>query len=191
MSLKMYVSTRGRLGIAATLLFSSAAFAVGHPDNAVGIPDDANKFLGFLNQTSPLFLEDFKNTDLTKNTAQQYLNAIDPDSTHRTLAAFRTVTGLAAGVDADAAYINNADLGFGRRITTRVNADGSVASCVENYGDNLKRVGDGVLAEKLLNAEQRKLSSLIAMVCMDYSGTPGAYAPVTGGTHDDDHDGCV
>ncbi|MBI3776376.1 MAG: proprotein convertase P-domain-containing protein [Gammaproteobacteria bacterium] len=159
--------------LSSLLLCSSMTWA--QPDTPAGVPDDQNGFLQFINKTSPLFKED----DVT---ATAYYNAIDPTFTHRTLADFRKETGLAACVDAQAIYINNADLGFGRRMTTRVNKDGSVASCVENYGGSGAQFGSVDVPDqvKLDNAKLQR--DLVATVCMDYSGTPGAYAPVTGTT---------
>jgi subtilisin-like proprotein convertase family protein/cytochrome c5 len=174
--------TRIQHGLVA-LLLSTMTLLVVLPSSShaevvpVGVPNDGHKFLSFLNTGpvtgvnppagggSPLYRED----DIT---AAAYYTAIDPDNTHTTLAAFKKATGLNAGNDALAVYINNADLGFGRRMYTRTNADGSVTSCVENYGgapgQDLDTVSDQA---KLNNAKYQ--TNLIATVCMEYSGTPG------------------
>jgi hypothetical protein len=138
------------------MLFGSVAIA--QPDTPAGIPDDPNGFLLFMNQTSPLYKESL-------STATAYYAAIDPDNTKTTLFDFKRENGLNT-VDALAVYVNDADLGFGRRMYSRTNPDGSVSSCVENYGGATDQ-------DKLNNAKFQTPGGLVATVCMEYSGTPG------------------
>jgi len=175
------------LAICVTILLGSAR-CLAQADTPAGIPNDPDGFLAFLNKTSPLYIETDSNEPTLLpplgqiGTAQAYYAAIDPTKSHQTLIDFRRSTGLDLGADASAVYINNADLGFGRRMTTRVNPDGSVTSCVENYGGSGAQFGkvDAPLVTDQVKLDNAKLQrDLVATVCMEYSGTPGAIiAPV-------------
>lgn len=101
--------------------------------------------------------------------ALAYYAAIDPTNQKTTLNAWKTANGFDAGFDALAIYVNDADLGFGRRMFTRKNADGSIASYVENYGDNQGTV-NGPAEEKITNAKNR--TNRIATVAMEYRQAP-------------------
>jgi len=156
--------------LSASLINSSAVAQV---DTPPGIPDDPNGFLQFINKSAPMYKQELSTPDArTDDTAARaYYAAIDPTDRRLTLTDFNSANGLDLGVDALAVYVNDADLGFGRRMVTRVNPDNSVASCVENYGDNLGTV-NGPAQEKIDNAKLQR--NLLATVCMEYSGTPGA-----------------
>lgn len=67
--------------------------------------------------------------------AQAYYAAIDPTNTKTTLEAWKTANGFYSGTgqQASAVFHDRQDLGYGRRMTARRNADGSVAVMVENY----------------------------------------------------------
>jgi len=93
-------------------------------------PKDSGKLLAFSNTTAP----NIKETDAT---AAAYYAAIDPLNQKTTLAAWKAANNFGTGYDIEAdtpaVYLNDADLGFGRRMYMMTHADGSVASYVENY----------------------------------------------------------
>ncbi len=109
-------------------------------------PKDPNKFLTFLNTSAPKFVE-------TDRTSTAYYAAIDPNNKKTTLANWKAENGFGTGTnpqaDLPAVYLNNADLGFGRRMYMITHADGRVASYVENYAnldDALNPTGTNLLA---------------------------------------------
>lgn len=113
---------------------------------------DDNRFLAFLNQTSPLHDEDV-------DSARAYYAAVDPTNRRTTLEAWRTVNGFNIGADAAAVYINANDLGFSRRMFVRTDPiTGVVSSYVENYPT----------LQDALNQ-----TNLIATVAMEYTVAPG------------------
>jgi hypothetical protein len=111
----------------------------------IASPPDPDRFLTFRNPASPLFIE-------TRQTAEAYYQAIDPLGEKTTLGGWMA-TNRFAGSDPVAVYLNNADLGFGRRMSVRTNPDDTVASCVENY----PTIGDAI-----------SRANIIATVCMEY-----------------------
>lgn len=118
------------------------------------IERDADRFLTFLNRSAAQFQE----SDIT---ARAYYAAVDPGRERTNLADWRRVTGFdnGGGADAEAIYVNNADLGFSRRMFVRSNnATGQVASYVENY----PTLNDAV-----------NQTNLIATVAMEYTTEAG------------------
>jgi hypothetical protein len=67
--------------------------------------------------------------------AQAYYAAIDPNGNRTTLADWKAVNGFdqPGGVQVTAVFGDARDLGYGRRMTGRRNADGTIAFVVENY----------------------------------------------------------
>ena len=133
---------------------------------ATVIPPDPNGFLQFLNKSAPRNNED-------ANAGDAYYRAIDPQNRRLTLDAFKVFNSLS---DAEnAVYVNDADLGFGRRMYLTAHPDGSVASCVENFAPLVNGVPnvDASAPEKLALAKEGDPNKVIATVCMEYSGTPG------------------
>ncbi|NOX43228.1 MAG: tandem-95 repeat protein [Gammaproteobacteria bacterium] len=113
---------------------------------------DSNRFLAFLNQTSPLFQE---NAD----SATAYYRAVDPVGQRTSLEAWRNLNGFDIGADAFTVYINNNDLGFSRRMFVRTDpTTGIVSAYVENYA-NLQ----DALSE----------TNVIATVAMEHNVAPG------------------
>ncbi len=127
-----------------------------NPVQAGPVPADADRFLSFLNLSSPLFQE-------TQETADAYYVAIDPQATKTTLDLWKSANGFDLGADASAVYRNAADLGFGRIMYIRTNADGSAASYVENYA---------TLEEAVVAVESGVRNGLLATVAMEYSAHP-------------------
>lgn len=117
---------------------------------------DANRFLTYLNASSPLYEE-------SEQSAEAYYEAIDPGRQKTTLDDWLAANGFNQGHDARAVYRNAADLGFGRVMTMRTNADGSVASYVENY-PTLEAAIDAVVNDTR--------DQLLATVAMEYSAHP-------------------
>ena len=157
---------------------------------ALPAPGGGNVFLRFL--------ESFRFEDGA--TGDAYYRAVDPGNRRTTLQDWLVVNkflqpGQAFGpgtgsngtpgdtniaTDAKAIYLNAADLGFGRRMYLRRNANGALASYVENYGNDLRQINtdpvEGVDAngnpirdvDVLENAKTRDANGLIATVCMEY-----------------------
>ncbi len=67
--------------------------------------------------------------------ARAYYAAIDPLNQRSTLAGFKSVNGFGngTGTELSATFGDSRDLGYGRRLSARQNADGSVAFLVGNY----------------------------------------------------------
>ena len=66
---------------------------------------------------------------------QAYYAAIDPTNAKDTLAKWKAANGFdtGAGTQAGVVFGDKRDLGYGRRMTARQNADGTLAFLVENY----------------------------------------------------------
>ena len=165
--LGVFLTTVGRSApVAATLTIPPL------PSSPPTAPGGAHVFLRFL--------ESFQVED--DQTATAYYKAVDPYNRRTTLkkwletnqfltpgAAWGPPGTAGAGAvgdanvakDALAMYINGADLGFGRRMYLRRNANGALASYVENY------VGTSD-AVKLANVKFRDPAGLLATVCMEF-----------------------
>ena len=91
-----------------------------------------NSFLLFPN---PLVLSDGSLQTDSLAYAQAYYTAIDPTNQKDTLAKWMQVNGFNSGTGTQVTVIfgDQRDLGYGRRMTARQNADGTVAVMVENY----------------------------------------------------------
>jgi mono/diheme cytochrome c family protein len=66
---------------------------------------------------------------------QAYYAAIDPTNAKDTLAKWKAANGFDSGVGTQvtAVFGDSRDLGYGRRMTARINPDGTIAFLVENY----------------------------------------------------------
>lgn len=120
------------------------------------IPPDPDGFLQFLNQSA----ERNQESDIT---ATAYYAAVDPLNAKTNLDAWKSANGFDAGIQARAVYRNAADLGFGRVMSARLNADGSVAAYVENYLTLNEAVDNEIAGTRL---------GLLATVAMEYSAHP-------------------
>src|SRR5689334_3804251 len=104
-----------------------------HPGaSPVVVAGEPNEFLLFPNpQVQP---DGSLQTD-TVAYAQAYYAAIDPTNAKDTFAKWKTANGFdtASGTQVTAVFGDSRDLGFGRRMTARQNADGTLAFFVENY----------------------------------------------------------
>ena len=118
---------------------SSADVRPGDPPPAAVPVAGPDKFLLYPNpQQQP-------DGSLQMNTAaytQAYYAAIDPLNERDTLAKYKAKNGFDSGTGTQVTVVfgDQRDLGYGRRMTARQNADGSIAFFVENY---LVRAGAG------------------------------------------------
>ncbi len=152
------------------------------------LPPDSNGFLQFLNKSAPRNNELSGNRvaqsiangnttpQLTNDAGAAYYQAVDPNNLRGDLASFKAFNNNLSDIP-NAVYVNDADLGFGRRMYLTVNPKGSVSSCVENYApldaNGLPNV-NAPANEKLTLAHGGDQNLIIATVCMEYSGTPGS-----------------
>jgi len=134
-----------------------AGSAFSNEITTVAPPQDSFGFLAFLNKSAPRFQE-------TAETAQAYYDAIDPNKQKTTVDAWKLANGFGGGGSQDipAVYLNDADLGFARRMYVNQEVSGSqpgifnVASYVENYAT----------IEDAMSGDPTKL---IATVAMEYT----------------------
>jgi hypothetical protein len=128
----------GWVSAAAAVLLLAACGGGGSPGdihpgtNPTPVPGEPNTFLLFPN---PQVQPDGSLQTNTPAYAQAYYAAIDPNNTKDTLAKWKAANGFdtATGTQVTAVFGDSRDLGFGRRITARQNADGTLAFLVENY----------------------------------------------------------
>src|SRR3954462_13775963 len=132
------------LRIAIVLLLASSAVLLGGcsqgnsgdepASGSVAVPIGLDRFLLFPNpivQTSGNFESD------SDAYAQAYYAAIDPNGERGSLAAWKSTNQFGTGGNEFVAVFRDVrDLGYGRRMTGRRNADGSIAFFVENYNVN-------------------------------------------------------
>ena len=104
------------------------------PASSAAVPSGLDRFLLFPNpivDTSGNFQSD------SDAFAQAYYAAVDPSSERNTLAAWKSKNQFGMGGQEFVAVFRDVrDLGYGRRMTGRRNADGSIAFFVENYNVN-------------------------------------------------------
>ncbi len=129
------------------------------------VPSDPDRFLTFFNSVSAAHAESVE-------TAAAYYAAIDPDGSKTNFIDWLVVNDFAASVDANALYVNDLDLGFGRDMNIKVNGDGRVVSFVRNHADDTPNVDpvDGPVEEKVHNTYNG--FNLIATVAMEYTAPP-------------------
>lgn len=122
------------VGVAACGAGSSSG-DVNPSDKAAGAPTEGpDSFLLFPN---PQKQDDGTLQIAEAAYATAYYEAIDPNNERDTLAKFKAVNGFgtAGGALGEVSVIvgDQRDLGYGRRMTARQNADGTLAFVVENY----------------------------------------------------------
>ncbi len=99
----------------------------------------------------------------TPEYAEAYYKAIDPANAKTTFADWKAANGFNPAPDAEAIYFNNGDLGFGRWMGMKTNANGDIAYYVSNYGS----------ADAAITARAgSQTNGLGATVCMEYSAAP-------------------
>jgi mono/diheme cytochrome c family protein len=166
----------GRVFAAAAAVVLAACGGGGSPGDVhpgaeiVIVPGEPNAFLLFPN---PQLQPDGSLQTNTPAYAQAYYAAIDPDNTKDTLAKWRTANGFdtATGTQVTVVFGDSRDLGFGRRLTARQNADGTLAFYVENY---LIKTG-GAYAFSPVNLEAaivRDPNALVYVAGIEFSPGP-------------------
>jgi mono/diheme cytochrome c family protein len=109
----------------------------------------------------------------TQEYAEAYYRAIDPSNERDTLAKFKAKNGFETGTGTEVLVVfgDRRDLGYGRRMHARQNADGTLAFYVENY-----QVQAGEVYEyspvNLEAAIARDPRWLIAVSAIEYSPGP-------------------
>jgi PKD repeat protein len=98
---------------------------------AVAVPTGIDRFLLFPNPVQSGSAFETNTTDY----AEAYYRAVDAAGQRTTLTAFKAVNGFDSGTGTQHTVVfrDVQDLGYGRRMTGRLNTDGSVAFIVENY----------------------------------------------------------
>ncbi|MGB7542791.1 MAG: hypothetical protein WBM28_12345 [Burkholderiales bacterium] len=115
----------------AVLLCACTQSNTGDQPAASGIAFGLDRFLLFPN---PIAQNAEFETD-TDPYAEAYYHAIDPANQKDTLDKWKAANGFGSGSGAEhlAVFRDVKDLGYGRRMTGRMNTDGSVAFFVQNY----------------------------------------------------------
>lgn len=137
--------TRIRLPLLAALAaaFVLAACSQGNSGDAGGttpvagaaaVPAGVDRFLLFPNPIQDGVGSSTRETGSIAY-AQAYYRAIDASDQRTTLAAWKTLNGFGSGSGTEHTVVfrDVKDLGYGRRMTGRLNADGAIAFMVENY----------------------------------------------------------
>ena len=138
------------------------------------VPGEPNAFLLFPN---PQVQPDGSLQTTSPAYAQAYYAAIDPNNTKDTLAKWRAANGFDSGTGTQVTVVfgDVRDLGFGRRITARQNADGTLAFFTENY---LVKTG-GAYAFSPVNLEAaivRDPNALVYVAGIEFSPGPAGGA---------------
>jgi hypothetical protein len=165
-----------RFSMAASVLLLAACGGGGspgdiHPGTSPGpAPGEPNAFLLFPN---PQVQADGSLQTDSPAYAQAYYAAIDPTNAKDTLAKWKAANGFdtGTGTQVTAVFGDSRDLGFGRRMTGRQNADGTLAFLVENY---LVKTG-GAYSFSSLNLEAaivRDPKSLVYVAGVEFSPGP-------------------
>src|SRR5712691_6500923 len=114
----------------AVLLCACQQKNTGDEPASPGVAFGLDRFLLFPNpiaQTTGGFETD------TDPYAEAYYHAIDPANAKDTIDKWKTANGFGSGTEHLVVFRDVKDLGYGRRMTGRLNTDGSIAFFVENY----------------------------------------------------------
>lgn len=125
------------LARAVPLIAALALGACGGQDNTGDTPPPGSSSLTgatFLMFPNPQVQADGSLQTNTVAYAQAYYAAIDPTNAKDTLAKWKAANGFdSGGTQVEVVFGDVRDLGYGRRMTARQNADGTIAAVVENY----------------------------------------------------------
>ena len=106
--------------------------------------------------------------------ADAYYRAIDPANSRDTFAKWKAANGFESGTGNEVTVVfgDKRDLGYGRRMTARQNADGTVAAYVENY---VIQAGPGYSysTANLDAAIQRDTRWVVGISAIEFSPGPG------------------
>jgi len=179
MKTRTLTKTLSALMIGATILLSACGGGTGDSTTANGStstqgPAGPDSFLLFPNS-----LQEQPGGTLVMNTstyANAYYQAIDPSSQRTTLADFKAANrigiGAPLGVGENEVTLtigDQRDLGYGRKLTGRMNADGTIAFIVENF-----LVGYGPYSPISLEAAVRdERHWFIGTNAIEFSAAPG------------------
>ena len=123
--------------IAASLFLAACSEPNGGDANSSASGATAAAAIGvdrFLLFPDPIVLPDGSYETASNAYADAYYRAIDPNNDKDTLDKWKLANGIGSGGNEHLAVFRDVkDLGYGRRMTGRLNADGSVAFMVENY----------------------------------------------------------
>ncbi len=99
------------------------------------VPAASDQPDGFLVFPNPLVQPDGSFQTLSTAYAQAYYAAIDPTSAKDTLDKWKAANGFGSGTGTEVMVVfgDTRDLGYGRRMTARQNANGTIAVMVENF----------------------------------------------------------
>lgn len=191
----MTLQDTARLGLLVAVTVLLAACGAGGSDGdkvpgqkaAITPTDGPDSFMLFPN---PQKQDDGTLQVASAEYATAYYEAIDPSNERDTLAKFKTKNGFGttgAGITEETVVVGDQrDLGYGRRMTARKNADGTLAFVVQNY-----LVG-GYGAYSPLNVEAASYPEAkwhLGTNAIEYSPGPGGtvkfvkfytYDPITG-----------
>lgn len=147
-----------------------------HPGQPIAAPGDgAQTFLVFPN---PQVRADGTRQTDTPEYAAAYYRAIDPTNARDTLAKWKAVNGFETGTGSEVSVIfgDQRDLGYGRRMTFRTNADGTAAAYVENY---VVQAGPGYTyaTANLDAAIQRDTRWVVGISAIEFSPGPQGGRP--------------
>lgn len=110
--------------------------------------------------------------------AAAYYRAIDPTNARDTFAKWKALNGFETGTGNEVQVIfgDRRDLGYGRRMTFRTNADGTAAAYVENY---VVQAGPGYsyASANLDAAIQRDTRWVVGISAIEYSPGPNGGRP--------------
>jgi len=164
----------------AAVLLSSCGAGNGNPNDIYPGHPVAASFTGpnsFLTFPNPQLQPDGTAQILGAAYSQAYYTAIDPANTRDTVAKFRTANGFgtAGGPlgEVSAIYGDWRDLGYGRRITARQNADGTIAIAADNYIFNTGGDYGSNAAMNLQAAVVQDPTWFIGTTAIEYSPAPG------------------
>ena len=137
-------------------------------------PGTPDSFLIFPN---PQVQPDGSFQTLSDTYAQAYYAAIDPTNAKDTLDKWKAANGFGSGTGTEvtAVFGDVRDLGYGRRMTARQNADGTVAVMVENYLV-ASNAGYSYTTLNLDAAVVRDARWLLAINAIEYSPGPSGGA---------------
>jgi mono/diheme cytochrome c family protein len=134
MNARRFLRCIAALGLAAALgacQQKNTADQAAATSSTSAVPTGVERFLLFPNPIGPggAFETD------SDAYASAYYRAIDPNNDKDTLDKWKTANGFGGGTGTEhlVVFKDEKDLGYGRRMTGRMNADGSIAFFVENY----------------------------------------------------------
>lgn len=155
----------------AILLSACTQKNTGDQPNNSNVPQGLNRFLLFPNPVS-MNAGGFETN--TADYASAYYRAIDPNNNKDTIDKFKAQNQFDTGTGTQqmAVFRDTKDLGYGRRMTGRMNTDGSVAFYVENYNVTPNASGDYASTLNVEAAINRDTRWHVGTNAIEWSTTP-------------------